>query len=144
MLYIRVQLSQDTVVKELVDIILLYKLLPPILSFHTHNHKVLFSPYCIQTAELDQSQTSLPEKIKTYIYINKTSLAFITIRYPREQFQCCNLHQRTQMKTGPDVEPKPKLLLSHHCSQQNYREDTAVPFPLPFFSQQSYRSAQVQ
>lgn len=32
------------------------------------------------------------------------------------------------MKTGPDVEPKPKLLLSHHCTKQNYREDTAVPF----------------
>lgn len=32
------------------------------------------------------------------------------------------------MKTGPDVEPKPKLLLTHHCSKQNYRGDTAVPF----------------
>lgn len=32
------------------------------------------------------------------------------------------------MKTGPDVEPKPKLLLSHHCTKQNYREDTAVLF----------------
>lgn len=34
------------------------------------------------------------------------------------------------MKTRPDVEPKPKLLLttSHHRSKLNYREDTAVPF----------------
>lgn len=40
----------------------------------------------------------------------------------------CNLHWRSDIKTGPDTEPKPKLLLSHHSSRENYREDTAVAF----------------